>query len=115
MAGPLNDCGVELHVGAVSSPFEEGALRQACGRRGRRLVGLRYPVGERPLVDSPRSIAAAASSVLLAVSSLVKICEKCVFTVPRLMKRRAPICGLVRPSGTRATTSSSVGVRFHPP
>ena len=43
------------------------------------------------------------------------MCERCVFTVPRLMKRRAPICGLVRPSATRRTTSSSVGVRLDQP
>jgi DNA-binding LacI/PurR family transcriptional regulator len=35
--------------------------------------------------------------------------------MPRLMRRRAPICGLVSPSATRRTTSSSVGVRLDQP
>jgi hypothetical protein len=38
-----------------------------------------------------------------------------VLTVPRPMKSRSPISGLVRPSATSLTTERSVGVRLSQP
>src|SRR5918994_38405 len=38
--------------------------------------------------------------------------ERWALTVPRLMNRRRPISGLLRPSTASRTTSSSVGVRL---
>jgi membrane-associated protein len=64
---------------------------------------------------SSRVAASVASSVRLATPSLANTCDRCVFTVPRLMNSLAPISGLLSPSTTRPTTSSSVGVRLAQP
>jgi hypothetical protein len=57
----------------------------------------------------------AASSIRLEISSLVKMCERCVFTVLRRMKSLAAISGLLRPSTTRLTTCILRGCEAGPP
>ena len=60
-------------------------------------------------------VASAASSARLVTPSLVKMCARCVFTVARPMKSRAPISGLLNPFAVSLTTSTSVGVRLAQP